>query len=323
MNALQRWRRELAGWAIPDEILAAAPESPWGFPRELFRSRAERMPAEPSATTRVALDALGTGGDVLDVGVGGGATSLPLAAVATRITGVDESAEMLAEFLASAREAGVQAGTVEGRWPEAGPDAPTAEVVVCGHVLYNTGELEPFVRALDAHARRRVVVEITSTHPLVWMGDLWRRFHGLERPAGPSADLAVEAVGELGIAVRRGARDRVAPDLPAGAGLRLDHPRLLELTRERVRHDAAERVGRPAGSELLGREDEARVPRSGGFERRDDAIAFIRRRLCLPADRDGELAEALGGRLVERDGLWAAGPLEHRIVTMWWDRRAT
>ena len=273
MNALQRWRRELAGWAIPDEILAAAPESPWGFPRELFRSRAERMPAEPSATTRVALDALGTGGDVLDVGVGGGATSLPLAAVATRITGVDESAEMLAEFLASAREAGVQARTVDGRWPEAGPDAPTAEVVVCGHVLYNTGELEPFVRALDAHARHRAVVEITSTHPLAWMGDLWRRFHGLERPAGPSADLAVEAVGELGIAVRR--------------------------------------------------EDEARVPRSGGFEGRDDAIAFIRRRLCLPADRDGELVEALGGRLVERDGLWAAGPLEHRIVTMWWDRRAT
>jgi hypothetical protein len=66
VNALDRWRRELAGWAIPDEILAAAPESPWGFPPELFRSRAERTPADPSATTRVALDALGTGGEVLD-----------------------------------------------------------------------------------------------------------------------------------------------------------------------------------------------------------------------------------------------------------------
>jgi hypothetical protein len=180
---------------------------------------------------------------------------------------------MLAGFLASAREAGVEAGAVEGHWPDVSPGAPTADVVVCGHVLYNVGDLGPFVRALDAHARRRVVLEITSSHPLVWMGDLWRRFHGLERPAGPSADLAVEAVGELGIEVRR--------------------------------------------------EDEARAPRSGGFERRDDAIAFIRRRLCLPADRDGELAKALGGRLMERDGLWAAGPLEHRIVTMWWDRRAT
>jgi SAM-dependent methyltransferase len=273
VNALERWRRELAGWAIPDEILAAAPESPWGFPPELFRTRAERTPAEPSAATRIALEALGTGGDVLDVGVGGGATSLPLAAVATRITGVDESAEMLTGFIGSAQEAGVEAGTVEGRWPDASPDAPAAEVVVCGHVLYNVAELEPFVLALDAHARRRVVVEITSAHPLMWMADLWRRLHGLERPTGPSADLAVDAIAELGVEVRR--------------------------------------------------EDEARVPRSGGFERRGDAIAFIRRRLCLSADRDAELAEALGERLVERDGLWAAGPLEHRILTMWWDRSAT
>jgi SAM-dependent methyltransferase len=273
VNALERWRRELAGWAIPDEIVAAAPEPPWGFPPELFRSRAERTPAEPSATTRIALEALGTGGDVVDVGVGGGATSLPLAAVATRITGVDESTEMLAGFLASARGAGVRAGAVEGRWPDASPHAPTAEVVVCGHVLYNVGDLEPFVRALDAHARRRVVVEMTSAHPLAWMADLWRRFHELERPTGPSADLAVAAIGELGIEVRR--------------------------------------------------EDEARVPRSGGFEHRQDAIAFIRRRLCLSADRDAELAEAIGERLMERDGLWAAGPLEHPIVTMWWDRPAT
>jgi hypothetical protein len=179
---------------------------------------------------------------------------------------------MLAGFLASARGAGVRAGAVEGRWPDASPHAPTAEVVVCGHVLYNVGDLEPFVRALDAHARRRVV-EMTSAHPLAWMADLWRRFHELERPTGPSADLAVAAIGELGIEVRR--------------------------------------------------EDEARVPRSGGFEHRQDAIAFIRRRLCLSADRDAELAEAIGERLMERDGLWAAGPLEHPIVTMWWDRPAT
>ena len=272
MSELERWRAELAGWAIPDEILAAAPGSPWGFPTELFRTRAERPPADPSATTRIALEALGTGGDVLDVGVGGGATSLPLAGVATRITGVDESADMLGGFLASASDAGVEAGAVEGRWPDASPDAPAADVVVCGHVLYNVGDLEPFVRALDAHARRRVVVELTSTHPLVWMGDLWRRFHGLERPTGPSADLAVGAIRELGIEVRR--------------------------------------------------EDEARVSRSGGFERREDAIAFIRRRLCLPADRDADVAEALGERLVERDGLWSAGSFEHPIVTLWWDRPA-
>ena len=28
-GALERWRTQLDGWAIPDEILASAPESPW------------------------------------------------------------------------------------------------------------------------------------------------------------------------------------------------------------------------------------------------------------------------------------------------------
>ena len=36
-GALERWREQLDGWAIPAEILAAAPESPWGFPVGLFR----------------------------------------------------------------------------------------------------------------------------------------------------------------------------------------------------------------------------------------------------------------------------------------------
>ena len=70
------------------------------------------------------------------------------------------------------------------------------------------------------------------------------------------------------------------------------------------------------------REDEARVSRSGGFERREDAVAFIRRRLCLPADRDDEVAEALGDGLADRDGLWTASPVDHPIVTLWWDRPA-
>src|ERR671927_27146 len=37
--AAQRWREELAAWAVPDHILAGAPEPPWGFPVELFQVR--------------------------------------------------------------------------------------------------------------------------------------------------------------------------------------------------------------------------------------------------------------------------------------------
>lgn len=268
-GAAQRWRDELAEWAIPQEILDRAPQSPWGFAPEHFRHRAERPDAGPKTSTRIALEALPEPGEILDVGTGGGATSLPLADLATRITGVDASPEMLETFLASARSAGVPAVGVQGRWPDVAPRVDTADVVVCGHVLYNVGELAPFVRALDGHARRRVVIEITPTHPLTWMGDLWLRFHGLRRPTGPAADLAVQAIREFGLDVHR--------------------------------------------------EDESHVPSSGGFERREDAVALVRRRLCLAADRDVQIIEALGSRLAERDGLWSAGPIEHGLTTLWWD----
>src|SRR2546430_4648282 len=39
--AADRWRDDLAAWAIPQPILDAAPESPWHFPVELFARRAD------------------------------------------------------------------------------------------------------------------------------------------------------------------------------------------------------------------------------------------------------------------------------------------
>lgn len=274
MDAAGRWGEALQGWGVPEEILAKAPESPWGLPAEMMRRRAERtVRSEPSTSVRRAREALPEGGAVLDVGVGAGAASLPLAPPAARVVGVDTSEEMLQTFRAAAEGSGVEAQTVVGRWPEVAEEVGPADVVVCSHVLYNVQELAPFIHALDDHARRRVVVEITERHPLAWMSDLWRRFHGLVRPERPTAGDALEALRELGLDARR--------------------------------------------------EDETRPPRVGGFERREDAIALVRRRLCLKEDRDGELAEALGSRLVERDGLWSAGPAEQTVSTLWWDRAGT
>ena len=115
MSAADRWREALLAWAIPDEILAAAPETPYGFPAELFRRRTENaIQRDPTPTTMRALEALPDRGTVLDVGVGSGATSLPLASRASRITGADESEGMLESFRASARSTGVEAIGVSG-----------------------------------------------------------------------------------------------------------------------------------------------------------------------------------------------------------------
>ena len=55
MNAATTWREALASWAIPQPILDAAPEPPWGFPVELFASRADASTAssDPTPSTRV------------------------------------------------------------------------------------------------------------------------------------------------------------------------------------------------------------------------------------------------------------------------------
>jgi SAM-dependent methyltransferase len=266
--ALDRWRDQLGAWAIPEAILAAAPESPWGFPVGLFRTRARRAgdrPATPS--NREAARFLPPGGSVLDVGAGGGAASLPLAGAAGKLVAVDESAGMVAAFLAAAEAAGVPAEAVEGRWPEVADRVAPADVVVCHHVLYNVADLAPFVDALTGHARRRVVAELTERHPLVGLGPLWRRFHGLDRPTGPSADDAAAALEALGLRV--------------------------------TRQDW---------------EDSDRL----GFDDFDALVAFTRRRLCLPAERDPEVAEALlaaGTRQV--DGTWVSGG-PRRLTTLSW-----
>ncbi len=276
-RALERWGEQLREWAIPEDILAAAPESPYGFPTEPFRSRAETArDRPPTATTVRALEALPQGGNVLDVGVGAGSTSIPLAGRASRITGVDGSEGMLEAFREVAEAHAARVDTVLGVWPDVAGNVEAADVVVCGHVLYNVQDLGPFVLALTNHARRLTVVELTGSHPLAWMNDLWMRFHGLERPSGPTADDAEAAVRELGL--DPGRESRIV---------------------------------------------ESRTQPASGFARRADAIALVRRRLCLGADRDEKLARALGDRLAERDGLWSAGPERQTLVTMWWSGDAT
>jgi len=198
VSATEWWGEALRSWAIPEEIMSAAPDSPYSLPVECFRPDSTRS-VDDSPTFARAAEALPDGGRVLDVGVGGGGASLPLAPRAGLVTGVDESADALEGFLRSAAAGGVAARATRGSWPDISPEVEPADVVVCSHVLYNVQDLEPFVSALDSHAVRRVVVEITGRHPLAWMNDLWLHFHGLVRPGSPTADDAVAVLVEMGI----------------------------------------------------------------------------------------------------------------------------
>jgi hypothetical protein len=185
---------------------------------------------------------------------------MDLAEFAAELIGVDEQAGMLANFEAACRDRHMSCQTVEGSWLDVAAHTPTADVVVCHHVVYNVGNIQPFISALSTHARRRVVIELPQTHPTSPFSPLWRQFWDLDRPSHPTADDFVAVVEEvLG----------VTP------------------TVERFR----------------------RTPRKATLDS-GQYVAFVRTRLCLPADRDADVSAAL----TNMDTL-----SNDELVTVWWD----
>ncbi|MDF5754427.1 methyltransferase domain-containing protein [Spongiactinospora sp. TRM90649] len=203
-----RWRAALAAWAIPEDILAAAPVDPWGLQVSRFARRTEALLAEPGGVTyETVCEALPEGGTLLDVGAGTGAASLPAATARdARLIAVDENPGMLADL----RERAPEVATVEGRWPDVAERTPAADVVMSAHVVFNVPDLAAFLSELTAHAHHRVVVELPERHPTSWTAPLWLHFHGVTRPTGPVADDVAELARALGQTVT--SRTHLAPD---------------------------------------------------------------------------------------------------------------
>lgn len=227
--AAERWAQELAAWRIPEEILTAAPQSPWIHPVELFRTPDGAAPDSPSRVR--ARERLDAGGSVLDVGCGGGRAAFAVAPPARSVIGVDHQQGMLDAFAQTAESRGLQHQELLGDWPDVAAEAPTADVAVCHHVAYNVAALPGFVTALDTHTRRRVVLELPTCHPLTAMAPLWRHFWNLDRPDGPTADDALAVIRERGFDAQLEAWDE---DGAARALPRLSLARQVEFRRIRL-----------------------------------------------------------------------------------------
>jgi SAM-dependent methyltransferase len=265
---LDGWRRDLAAWARPEEITAAVTESPWVLPRQVFARRADRVRAAPAGPSfRRAWAALDPPGSVLDVGSGAGAACLPLLPRTTHLTAVDTDDGMLDRLSERVAPAPVGFSQVLGSWPDVAAQAGVADVVTCHHVLYNVPDVAPFVAALTAAARRVVVAEMTTEHPLVSLNALWLRFHGLARPAGPTAADMLRIVDAM--------------------GLRPEH----------------ETWRRPGGRDYA------------SFA---ELVDVTRRRLCLPAERTDDVAEALAESGVDPERPVDLGSSGREVVTIWW-----
>ena len=256
----------------------AAPESPWGFPRELFAgSRGAERPARTSHHANVGPR------------VGGAprrrhpcSTSAWEAAPRRfrwrpgrhdhRRSTHSPTCSRLSRR--TPRAAGVHATTVEGRWPEVAAQVVHADVAVSGHTLYNVADLEPFV---SAPRRPRAA----------------SRGAGAHRPASTGLD------------------GRPVADVP-----RAGHPRRAS-GGAGARGPAARSGSSPAVKTAPAA---TTTPPAAGSRRGKRPWPWCGHRLCLPADRDDEIAEALGARAALRNGRWSAGPAERTVVTLWWDR---
>ena len=183
MSAAEKWRRDLAAWAIPDEIVNQAPESPWIHPPELF-DLPEVIAESPSHDR--AREALGHEASILYIGCGGGIATFALVPQLKQAVGVDQQSAMLAMYERNGVRFGVPVTTIAGNWPDVAAETPLCDVVAAHHVVYNVGDVVPFLAAANDHARKRVVLELPTAHPLAPMSDAWRHFWSLERPKDPT-----------------------------------------------------------------------------------------------------------------------------------------
>ncbi len=180
-----RWAGDLASWAIPDEILSQADEPPWIHPVAMFT--VDEV-VDDSPSHQRAREAVPHDGSVLDVGSGGGRAAMALVPPATMLVGVDHQQGMLDAFADAALRRGVRSHTILGDWPAVADEAPECDVVVCHHVAYNVSDIRPFLEALDARARVRVVIELPTRHPLSHLNPMWKQFWGIDRPTRPTSD---------------------------------------------------------------------------------------------------------------------------------------
>jgi SAM-dependent methyltransferase len=193
--AAARWGRMLEAWALPEELLAAAEESPYGWPEAVLACmRRERDAGEDTPTLSVVRELIPGGGSLLDVGAGTGRLAVPLAREGYAVTAVEPAGPMLADLTAAA--VGLPVEIVEGRWPDAAPSVRHCDLALSAHVVYDVADIGPFVSTLHA-AADAVVIECGADHPRTALAPLYRALHGLDRPVGPTVDDLAAVVEEV------------------------------------------------------------------------------------------------------------------------------
>jgi SAM-dependent methyltransferase len=151
----ERWRSLHETRAAQQARLRGREGDFWGNRAQIFAKRIDA----PDATLGVILKRLQPSDTVLDVGAGAGRYAIPIAAHVREVVALEPSEGMGQALVREATERRVaNVRLISGDWLST--DAPAADVALCSHVLYFTPDAVPFLRKLNAHARRECMVVI-------------------------------------------------------------------------------------------------------------------------------------------------------------------
>ncbi len=156
----------------------------WDTRASRFAQRVQAADPKTDPLTLGLLDLVRPRDTVLDVGAGTGRYTLPLAAAVSRVTAVEPAEAMRAQLEQTVAAQSVRnVSVVPSRWEEA--IVEPHDLVLCANVLYPIADVAPFIRKLDAHARRACVVIIRVDQMGAMVDPLWKDIWGLTRPPEP------------------------------------------------------------------------------------------------------------------------------------------
>jgi Methyltransferase domain len=134
----------------------------------------------------------------VDVGGGAGRNSLPMANRCHEVINVEPSTGMLAEFRASADEAGItNAHVVDRGWMDA--EGVEGDVLLAAHVTYFVPQIEPFIEKLENACRRRVILDVLTVPPPNQSPQFFGLIYGEEQALVPGPRELLAVLEEMGI----------------------------------------------------------------------------------------------------------------------------
>jgi SAM-dependent methyltransferase len=198
---LATWRRmydeerDQAEQATPPGFSASA--DCWAGQAGRFAAASNQAP-QPDSFMQFLLPRLRPTDRLLDIGAGTGRYEPTLAHAVAEVLAIEPSPAMrerLEQRIAEERLAQVQ--VIAAGWPEAA--VPPCDIAIAAHVLYGVREIEPFLRRMDAVARRACFLLLGYQHPASFVSPFWERLYGTARLPLPGALECLNALYQLDI----------------------------------------------------------------------------------------------------------------------------